>query len=91
MNKGLRFLTDWIRANKLSLNESKTNLLISRPTSKLSIKLDDHLLTPGKSHTLASRLTGHFPLTNKLKLLQKNLIEHLESYQNFDITFPLKR
>ena len=37
-----------MRANKLSLNESKVKLLIFRPTSKFStvisdIKLNDHL------------------------------------------------
>ena len=53
MNNELRCLTNWIRANKLSLNEFTTKLLIFRPTSKLStiipnIKPNYHLLTPEK-------------------------------------------
>ena len=37
MNNELKLLTDWLRANKLSLNESKTKLLIFRPHRKLNI------------------------------------------------------
>ena len=31
MNNKLKLMTDWLRTNKLSLNESKTKLLIFRP------------------------------------------------------------
>ena len=37
MNNELKLLTDWLRANKLSLNESKTKLLIFRPHRNLNI------------------------------------------------------
>ena len=53
MNNELQLLTDWLRANKLSLNESKTKLLIIRPRIKLNvtvtnIKLNNFILTPEK-------------------------------------------
>ena len=49
----LQLLTNWLRANKISLNESKTKLLIFRPHRKLSItvpniKLNNFILTPEK-------------------------------------------
>ena len=55
INSELKFVTDWLRANKLSLNESKTKLLLFRPINKLTlilsnIKLSEYLLT--LSHTL---------------------------------------
>ena len=37
MNNELQLLTDWLRANKISLNESKTKRLIFRPRRKLNI------------------------------------------------------
>ena len=56
INSELKLVTDWLRANKLSLNESKTKLLLFRPINKLNltlsnIKLNGHLLTPAKSVT----------------------------------------
>ena len=56
MNNELQFLTDWFRANKISLNESKTKLLIFRPPRKLNItvpniKLNNFILTPEKTDT----------------------------------------
>ena len=50
MNDELKLLTDWLSANKLSLNETKTNLLIFRPHRKLNItvpniKLNNFILT----------------------------------------------
>ena len=56
MNNELKLLTDWLRANKLSLNESKTKLLIFRPRRKLNItvpniKLYNIILTPEKTVT----------------------------------------
>ena len=53
INSELKLVTDWLRANKLSLNESKTKLLLFRPINKLNltsnIKLNGHLLTLAKS------------------------------------------
>ena len=54
MNHKLKLLTDWLRANKLSLNESKTKLLIFRPRRKLNItvlniKLNNFSLTLEKT------------------------------------------
>ena len=54
MKHKLKCLNDWIRANKLSLNKSKTKVLIFRSTSKLSttipsMKLNEYLLAPGRS------------------------------------------
>ena len=56
MNNELKLLTDWLRAKKLSLNESKTKLLIFRPRGKLNItvpniKLNNFILTPEKTVT----------------------------------------
>ena len=50
INSKLKVVTDWLRANKLPLNESKTKLLLFRPINKLNltlpnIKLNGHLLT----------------------------------------------
>ena len=39
INSELKLVTDWLRANKLSLNESKTKLLLFRPINKLNLKL----------------------------------------------------
>ena len=56
INSELKLVKDWLRANKVSLNESKTKLLLFRPISKLNltlsnIKLNGHLLTLEKSVT----------------------------------------
>ena len=36
-------------------------------------------------------MTRQFPSTNKLKFLQRNLVEETEYYQNFNITYTLTR
>ena len=41
INSELKLVTDWLRANKLSLNESKTKLLLFRPINKLNLKLSN--------------------------------------------------
>ena len=56
MNNELQLMTDWLRVNKISLNESKTKLLIFRPRRKLNItvpniKLNNFILTPEKTVT----------------------------------------
>ena len=56
MNNKLKLLTDSLRANKLSLNESKTKLLIFRSCRKTNItvpniKLNNFILTPEKTIT----------------------------------------
>ena len=71
MNNELKLLTDWLRANKHSLKESKTKLLILRPFRKLiitvpNIKLNNSILTPEKpSLILVLRSMKTFPGTNK--------------------------
>ena len=55
INSELKLVTDWLIANKLSLNESKTKLLF-RPINQLNltssnIKLNGHLRTLAKSVT----------------------------------------
>ena len=37
INSELKLVTDWLRANKRSLNESKTKLLLFRPINKLNL------------------------------------------------------
>ena len=56
MNNELQLLADWLRANKLSLNESKAKLLIFRSRRKLniallSIKLNNFILSSKKTFT----------------------------------------
>ena len=58
MNNELKLLTDWLRANKLSLSKSKTKFLIFRPRRKLNItvpniKLNNFILTPAKNRHLS--------------------------------------
>ena len=53
INSELKLVTDWLRANKLSLNESKRKLLLFRPINKLNltlsnIKLDGHFVNSCK-------------------------------------------
>ena len=53
MNNELKFLVEWLRANKLSLNESKTELILFRPMHKksqyLNVRLNNFVLKPCKS------------------------------------------
>ena len=54
INSELKLATDWLKANRLSLNESKTKLLLFRTIDKLNlklanIKLNEYLLTFAKS------------------------------------------
>ena len=56
MNDELKLLTDWLRANRPSLNESKTKLLIFRPHRKqnitaFNIELNNFILNPEKPAT----------------------------------------
>ena len=39
INSELELVTDWLRVNKLSVNESKTKLLLFRPINKLNLTL----------------------------------------------------
>ena len=79
MNHKLKLLTDWLRANKLSLNESKTKLLIFRPRRKLNItvlniKLNNFSLTPEKTVLYLGIEIEEAHGTNKQKFLLKNLV-----------------
>ena len=75
INNEQKLLTDWLRATKLSLNESKTKLLIFIPCRKLNItvlniKLNKFILTPKNlSLILVLRLMKTFHGTKKLKFL----------------------
>ena len=56
MNNQLKLFTDWLRARKISLGESKTKLLIIRPRRKPNItvpniKLSNFILTLEKTVT----------------------------------------
>ena len=42
-NSEIKLVIDWLIADKLSLNESKTKLLLFRPINNLTLKLDSHL------------------------------------------------
>lgn len=41
INSELKFVTDWLRENKLSLKESKTKLLLFRTIKKLNLTLSN--------------------------------------------------
>lgn len=70
----LKLLTDWLRANKLVLNELKTKFLLVGRISKLdltlsNIKLNEHSLPPCKFCPVpfALRLTKRYLWRTKLK------------------------
>ena len=77
MNNELKLLTDWLRANKLSLNESKTKLLIFRPCKKLNItlpniKLNNFISTPEKNVTyLGIEINENLSWNKQIELLAK--------------------
>ena len=79
INSELKLVTDWLRANKLSLNESKTKLLLFRPINKLNltlsnIKLNGHLLTLTKSVTyLGIEIDKTLSWSNQTEVLAKKL------------------
>ena len=79
INSELKLVTDWLRANKLSLNESKTKLLLFRPINKLNltlsnIKLNGHLLTLAKSVTyLGIEIDKTLSWNNRIEVLAKKL------------------
>ena len=79
INSELKLVTDWLRANKLSLNESKTKLLLFRPINKLNltlsnIKLNGHLLTLAKSVTyLGIEIDETLSWNNQTEVLAKKL------------------
>ena len=81
MNNELKLLTDWLRANKISLNESKTKLLFFRPRRKLNTtvpntKLNNFILTLEKTIIhLDIEIVEIFPGTNKYKFLLKTYLE----------------
>ena len=75
----LQLLTDWLRANKISLNESKTKLLIFRPRRKLNItlpniKLNNFILTPEKTVTyLVIEIDENLSWNEQIETLAKKL------------------
>ena len=77
MNNERKLMTDWLRANKLSLNESKTKLLIFRPGRKLNItapniKLNNFILTPEKTVTyLGIEIDGTLSWNKQIEILTK--------------------
>ena len=79
INSELKLVTDWLRANKLSLNESKTKLLLFRPMNQLNltlsnIKLNGHLLTLAKSVTYLGIETDEtLSWNNQIEVLGKKL------------------
>ena len=79
MNNELQLLTDWLRANKISLNESKTKLLIFRPRRKLNItvpniKLNNFTLTPEKTITyLRTEIDENLSWNKKIEILAEKL------------------
>ena len=79
MNNELQLLADWLRANKLSLNESKAKLLIFRSRRKLniallSIKLNNFILSSKKTFTyLSIEIDENLSWYKQLEILAKKL------------------
>ena len=79
LNSELKLVTDWLRAKKLFLNESKTKLLLFRPVSTLNlilsnIKLNEYLLTLAKSVTyLGVEIDAMLSWNNQIEVLAKKL------------------
>ena len=79
INSKLKLVRDWLRANKLSLNESKAKLLLFRPINKLNltslnIKLNGHFLTLEKSVTyLSIEIDKTLSWNNQIEVLAKKL------------------
>ena len=79
MNNELQLLTEWLRANKISLNKSKTKLLIFRPRRKLkiavpNIKLNNFILTPEKTVTyLGTEIEENLSCNRQIEILAKKL------------------
>ena len=95
MSSELKLWTDWLRANKLSLNQSKTKILIFRPPRKLNItgpnfKLNNSILAPKKTVTyLGSEIDENLFWKSKQKLIRTNnillkLIYYVTKKNNFD-------
>ena len=95
INSELKLVTDRLRANKLSLNESNIKLLLFRPVNKLklslsNIKLNGQLLTLSKPVTYLGIEIELYLGTTKLRFLQKASAELTEFSLNLDITFQRK-
>ena len=79
MNNELKLLTDWLRANKLSLNESKTKLLIFKPRRKLNIRvpniqLNNSILLPEKNNSyLGIDIDENLSWKKRMKIFPKKL------------------
>ena len=79
LNSELKLVTDWLRAKKLFLNESKTKLLLFRPVNTLNlilsnIKLNEYLLTLAKSVTyLGVEIDAMLSWNNQIEVLAKKL------------------
>ena len=79
MSNEVKLLTDWLRANKDSLNESIAKLLIFRPRRKLNItvpniKLNNFILTPEKPVTyLGTENDENLSWKEQIEILAKKL------------------
>ena len=79
MNDELKLLTEWLRANKLSLNESKKKLLIFKPRRRLNItvrniKRNNFILTPEKTATyLGIEIDENLSWNKQIETLAKKL------------------
>ena len=69
INHDSKLLTTWLRANRTSLNTSKTGMLLLRPKSKRNI-----------TKHLNFRINGHqyIPRTTQIKYLGLTMNEHLD-------------
>ena len=79
INSELKLVTDWLRANKLSLNKSTTKLILFRPINKLNLTLsniwlNEHLLTLAQSvKYLGIEIDETLSWSNQTDVLAKKL------------------
>ena len=56
LNKDLKNLTNWLNANKISLNVNKTEMILFKPIIKIGIKIDQYLNWQDHINNIAIKL-----------------------------------
>ena len=56
LNKDLKNLTNWLNANKISLNVDKTEMILFKPIIKIGIKIDQYLNWQDHINNIAIKL-----------------------------------
>ena len=92
INFDLKYLYKWLLANKISLNCSKTEIIIfGKPNYKFEIKMNGHKIVPSRyikylGIYIDDKLNFNYPCN----LLLKKSKEQMECYANPDTMFLMK-